>query len=459
MLKNKNPLQSANETLFRESAKSAGDVVSTGSTTEPFSKLRVAVIGTVGVPACYGGFESLVDNLLDFTPPNVEYTVFCSAKKYETHLETYKGSKLVYLDRDANGKDSILYDFESMKMALRAPVNADILLVLGVSGCVFLPYIRRIFKGKIITNIDGLEWRRDKWNFLAKKFLKLSEKMAVKYSDIVIGDNKGITDYVKDEYNKDAVLIAYGGDQVSRVEDDSLFEKYPFLKANVVIEPSRNDLVNDEKVVSSASTTAKQNLRTSANETLFRKSAGNFFIPYSVTVCRIEPENNIHIILGAFSKLPNHMLLIVGNWNKSDYGKSLKEKYSAFQNIHLLDPIYEPHTINWLRSNAALYIHGHSAGGTNPSLVEAMNLGLPILAFDCVYNRATTEEKCLYWKNAEELEKLVVEALETTAKQNLRPSAESAGGSLRSKIARDMQEAGKRLYTWKTIADKYNELY
>lgn len=235
--------------------------------------------------------------------------------------------------------------------------------------------------------------------------------MAVKYSDIVIGDNKGITDYVKDEYNKDAVLIAYGGDQVSRVEDDSLFEKYPFLRASA-------------------------------------ESAGNFFIPYSVTVCRIEPENNIHIILEAFSKLPNHLLLIVGNWEKSDYGKSLKEKYSAFQNIHLLDPIYEPHTINWLRSNAALYIHGHSAGGTNPSLVEAMNLGLPILAFDCVYNRATTEEKCLYWKNAEELEREVEEIL--------RPSAEN---SLRSKIARDMKEAGKRLYSWKAIAEKYNALY
>lgn len=385
MLKNKNPRESA------------GDV-SALPQHDDNSKLRVAVIGTVGVPACYGGFESLVDNLLDFTPPNVEYTIFCSAKKYETRLETYKGAHLVYLEKDANGKDSILYDFESMKMALRAPINADILLVLGVSGCVFLPYIKRIFKGKIITNIDGLEWRRDKWNFLAKKFLNLSEKMAVKYSDIVIGDNKGITDYVKDEYNKDAVLIAYGGDQVSRVQDDSLFEKYPFCRE-----------------------------------------------PYSITVCRIEPENNIHIILEAFSKLPEHVLLIVGNWNKSDYGKSLKEKYSAFQNIHLLDPVYEPHTINWLRSNAALYIHGHSAGGTNPSLVEAMNLGLPILAFDCVYNRATTEEKCLYWKNTEELENAVVEVLETA--------------TMRTKIASDMKEAGMRLYSWKTIAEKYNALY
>ena len=367
--------------------------------------LRVAVIGTVGVPACYGGFESLVDNLLDFTPPNVEYTVFCSGRKYEKRLESYKGAKLVYLEMDANGKDSIFYDFKSMKLSVAA--KADIMLILGVSGCVFLPYIRRIFKGKIITNIDGLEWRRDKWKWYAKKLLKLSEKMAVKYSDIVIGDNKGITDYIKSEYskivqNKRVELIAYGGDQVSRVQDDSLLEKYPFCKK-----------------------------------------------PYAVTVCRIEPENNVHVILESFSKMPDETLVFVGNWEKSEYGRGLKKKFSACKNIHLLDPIYEWHTVNWLRSNALVYIHGHSAGGTNPSLVEAMNLSLPILAFDCVYNRTTTEEKCLYWKTPEDLRNLM---------KKLRHS-ELDSESLREKIAREMGEAGKRLYSWEKFARQYNELY
>ncbi len=368
-------------------------------------KLRVSIIGTVGVPACYGGFESLVDNLLDFTPSNVEYTVFCSAKKYEKRLETYKGAKLVYLNMDANGKDSIFYDFKSMKLSVAA--NAGIMLVLGVSGCMFLPYIRKIFKGKIITNIDGLEWRREKWQWYAKKLLKFNEKMAVKYSDIVIGDNKGITDYVKTEYskmlkNKRVELIAYGGDQVSRVKDDSLYEKYPFCRE-----------------------------------------------PYSVTVCRIEPENNIHIILEAFSKMPDDVLVFVGNWQKSDYGRALKEKYSAFQNIHLLDPVYEGHTVNFLRSNARVYIHGHSAGGTNPSLVEAMNLSLPILAFDCVYNRATTQEKCLYWKTSGDLQNLM--------KKLCHCGLDSE--SLCKKIADEMGNAGKSLYSWERIARQYNDLY
>lgn len=385
------------------------------------NKKRIYIIGTVGVPACYGGFESLVDNLLDYTPADAEYTVFCSAKKYGKRLETYKGAKLIYLDRDANGKDSILYDYESMKIAVRD--RADIMLVLGVSGCIFLLKIRRAFKGKIITNIDGLEWKRDKWRFYAKCLLRWSERQAVRYSDIIIGDNRGITDYIRSAYGKIAAkkrveLIAYGGDQVTRVEDDSLFETYPFLR--------RDD-----------------------------SSARPRFELYAVTVCRIEPENNVHVILEAFAKMPERHLVIVGNWQKSDYGKSLKEKYTAFPSIHLLEPIYEPHTINWLRSNTALYIHGHSAGGTNPSLVEAMNLGLPILAFDCMYNRATTEEKALYWKTADDLAQLLAER---SAEAHTKSESATAPSRL-SEVAASMREIAARRYTWQNIAAQYNALF
>ena len=364
---------------------------------------KIYIIGTVGVPACYGGFESLVENLLNYTPEDVEYTVFCSAKSYTEKLETYKSAKLVYLDKNANGKDSIFYDYESMKIAVRD--NADIMLILGVSGCIFLPKIRRQFKGKIITNIDDLEWKRDKWKFYAKWLLKFSERQAVYYSDVIIGDNKGITDYVNEEYKnviskKQLELIAYGGDHVTKVTDDSLYEKYPFCKE-----------------------------------------------PYACTVCRIEPENNIHVILEAFSKMQEssnvyvNNLVIVGNWQKSEYGKNLKEKYTKYPNIHLLEAIYESHEINWIRSNAALYIHGHSAGGTNPSLVEAMNFGLPIIAYDCIYNRATTEGKCLYWKNQDNIRTIIEKTMNF------------------SSLATAMKEFGVQLYKWERIANQYNSLF
>lgn len=361
----------------------------------PARKTKVAIIGTVGVPACYGGFESLVDNLLDYTPQDVEYTVFCSAKKYADRLPSYKGARLVYLDRDANGAQSVLYDFEGMRRSL----GADVMLILGVSGCVFLPYIRRRFAGKIITNIDGLEWKRAKWKRHARLLLRLSERMAVRYSDVIIGDNKGITDYVAASYRlkpaQRVELIAYGGDHARAVRDDSLFEKYPFCRE-----------------------------------------------PYAVTVCRIEPENNVHVILDAFSRLGGMRLVVVGNWQKSAYGKELKERYAKCPNIRLLDPIYEPHEINWLRSNAAVYVHGHSAGGTNPSLVEAMSLALPVLAFDCVYNRATTEDSAFYWKSADDIVSLVEGSAESFAR-----------------VAQDMAEIASRRYRWEAVARQYNALW
>lgn len=351
---------------------------------------RVSVIGIAGVPACYGGFESLVDNLLDYTPQGVEYTVFCSAPKYKTRMESWKGARLVYLDRDANGVSSIFYDYESMRRSL----DADVMLILGVSGCLFFPCIRRRFKGRIITNIDGLEWKREKWKWYAKALLRLSERQAVRYSDVVIGDNQGITDYVKSAYGREAVLIPYGGDHAKPVEDAALFDAYPFARE-----------------------------------------------PYAVSVCRIEPENNIHLILEAFAARADLQLVVVGNWDASRYGRALKESYASSPQMRLLDPVYDLHRINWLRSHAAVYVHGHSAGGTNPSLVEAMCLGLPVLAFDCVYNRATTENLCLYWKTAAELAAVLSEQ-------------ESAF----PQIARNMRETGMRRYRWAHVAGQYNEL-
>ncbi len=354
---------------------------------------KLSIIGTAGVPACYGGFESLVENILDYQSPFFEYTVICSKKKYKSYISTYKNAKLNYLNLDANGISSILYDY----LGIIKSINSDIMLILGVSGCTFLPIIKIFYKGKIITNIDGLEWKRQKWNKVARVILKISEKMAVKYSNIIIADNKAILDYISIQYksySKKARLIEYGADH---------------LKVNNLDNNTDNGYSSINK-------------------------------KYAITVCRIEPENNIHIILEAFAKIKILEIVIVGNWKNSKYGIDCYNKYKEYNNITMLDPIYDNKEIISLRKNAFLYIHGHSAGGTNPSLVEAMYLGLPVLAYDCVYNRETTENKAIFWHTADKLNKILSELNEEELK----------------KVSIDLKEIADRRYRWKHIAEKYN---
>ncbi len=352
----------------------------------------IAIIGTVGVPANYGGFESLVENLIgENSSKEVEYTVFCSGKSYSKKEKTYKGANLRYVNLKANGAQSTLYDIVSM---LYVGNKYDVTLVLGVSGCMFLPVFRLFNKKKLIVNIDGLEHRRDKWGKFAKWFLRKSEAMAVKYADVIVADNKGIQDYVRETYHKDSVLIAYGGDHVkkhvSQERQEEVLSKYGVIKDD-----------------------------------------------YAISVCRIEPENNCHLILEAFSKT-QMPLVYIGNWDRSDYGRELKERYSKCSNLIIHDPEYDLNVLYALRNNAKFYIHGHSAGGTNPSLVEAMFFGKTIFAYDVIYNRATTNNNACYFKTSEDL-------------INLLSKGKCDDGLLK--------EIAENHYTWRQIASQYESIY
>lgn len=354
--------------------------------------MKVAILGTQGVPANYGGFESLVENIIgENCPEDVEYTVFCSSKDMPERLTEYKGAKLRYTPLHANGSSSIPYDIISMCKALR---GYDVLLVLGVSGCLFMPVLRLLTRSRIIVNIDGLEHRRAKWGRLARTILRSSESMAVRFADVTVTDNKGIQDYVTATYGKPSELIAYGGDHVSRDLSPEFME----------------------------SILSKYGLK-----------AGE----YGISVCRIEPENNSDIILEAFART-GRRLVFIGNWNHSEWARELRRRYASKPNILMLDAIYDLDILYTLRSNAGIYIHGHSAGGTNPSLVEAMHFGMPIIAFDVVYNRETTEGAAYYFSNADELER-----------QSLRTDLDGAR----------MKEIAQRRYTWRHISRQYCSLY
>lgn len=355
---------------------------------------KLAILGIVGVPSNYGGFETLVDNLLDHLPKFFEVTVFCESNSYPEKLESYKGAKLIYLNKKANGVQSIIYDSVSL---LKSYKNQDFILLLGVSGAIMIPLLKPFTKAKIITHIDGLEWKRDKWGWFAKKFLKFSESLAVKYSDGVVADNKHIQEYITSEYGKDSFLIAYGANHVSPVEPDSYRKKFSFLDS-----------------------------------------------PYVFTVCRIEPENNVEMQLRAFKECEIGMpYVVVGNWNANDYGMKLYHEYSKVKNIILYNPIYEMEELNVLRSNCFFYLHGHSAGGTNPSLVEAMYLRLPVIAYGVNYNKETTFGKALYFNDFEELKTLLLQIRELD----------------RDQMMEDLAKLAKKNYSWKAISKKYVKMF
>ena len=353
---------------------------------------KVAIIGTQGVPAKYGGFETLVENIIgDNCSPNVQYTIICSSKDLSEKHNIYKRAILKYIPLHANGIQSIPYDIISILKVIK---GYDTILILGVSGCIILPIIKLVSKAQLIINIDGLEHRRDKWGKLAKKFLKFSESMAVKFADIIIADNKGIQNYVSETYHKNSTMIAYGGDHVLRNitpdTENRILEKYGLNSKN-----------------------------------------------YAISICRIEPENNCHIILQAFS-LSNKNLIFIGNWDKSDYGRKLKAQYKLYNNIKIIDPNYDLDTLYILRKHCNLYVHGHSAGGTNPSLVEAMFFGQPIIAFDVIYNRETTKNQAYYFTDVTTL----LTQLEKT----------DLNGRIMEQIARSE-------YSWSYISQQYNMLY
>ena len=162
---------------------------------------------------------------------------------------------------------------------------------------------------------------------------------------------------------------------------------------------------------------------------------------YSFAVCRIEPENNIHMILAAFAQSEKE-ILFVGNWERSEYGLKLLSEYKQYTNIKMLSPIYDITTLYVLRSNCLFYIHGHSAGGTNPSLVEAMFFDKPIFAFNVIYNRETTENKANYFSTEDELKQLICSS-DIDYNSN----------------AQSMYEIANRRYRWEKISKQYEILY
>jgi glycosyltransferase involved in cell wall biosynthesis len=355
----------------------------------------VALIGSAGIPAKYGGFETLAEQLgLRLAQKGVRVVVYCSTRGAGSDIHgPYRGMERVFFNLNPNGVSSIVYDAVSTVHALLKAPHGSTLIFLGTSGALgllltpFRPDIRTV------VNVDGLEWRRSKWSPSTRLVLRFFEWLAVRLADHVIADNAALATEVRTTYGFEPIVIAYGGDHL----------------------PSPD----------SAAVPADWQLPISW--------LGRYFL----SINRIEPENNIELILRA-AAASGSPFVMVGNWDISSYGRNLYVRYSKHGGLKLLPAIYDPNVIAYYRANALAYVHGHSVGGTNPTLVEALWFDLPILAYDCSFNRATLNNQGNYFSSVDALVRLL-----NTEHSSL---SESRGSSIR--LAREH-------YSWDVIVDQY----
>lgn len=361
------------------------------------AKKKVALIGTNGIPAQYGGIETLAEYLARDLSEDYELYCYCSKTPKEKQLETYRNTKLIYLPLKANGWQSIFYDGWSI---LRSLCKHDVLVVLGCSCPFVMPLKELTRKGMVLNAIGGRESDKVRgWKPLGKlevAIKKTLSRWSVKSSDFVIIDNAANVEEFEKKHGFKPLLAEYGGDHATAEPiTPEMQEKYPFLGGQ-----------------------------------------------YDVTVSRAQEDMNIHMVIDAYKQVPERKVVIISNWQKSEYGQKLyAENAGKYENIILQNAIYNQKELNTIRSNASLYLHTHSMCGTAPSLVEAMYLGLPVICFKVPTNIETTEHQSIYFESVPELVDILKKLDEPTIET----------------LKVNLHEIAMRRYIWKRISNIYKE--
>ena len=349
-------------------------------------KKTISFVGSVGIPASYGGFETLVEQLSLKLNKDFNIRVFCSGKHYNKpeQLKSWNNIDLHYIPLKANGIWSILYDLISF---IKAKKHSDIVVVLGGSAGLFFPLFKIGKKIKIIFHPDGEEWKRKKWNNLTKLYLYYSIQTACRIADKIIIDNKSLFPAYS-KYNKKLVYCSYGGDQYQ-------------------IQPTT---VEGQK--------------------------------YWLTIARAEPENNLNTIAESFSKLKSENWVLISNYKQTKFGRNLFNQYAGISNIKFISADYSKEVSEKYLNNCKAYIHGHSAGGTNPTLTVAMRLNKPLICHNNIYNRETTKNQAFFFTAS----KTLYEQINNT--------------NLNSEILQEKARIiAEKNYTWHKVATVYKNLF
>jgi hypothetical protein len=301
--------------------------------------MRIAILGTRGIPNYYGGFEQCAEFLATGLVEHGHEVLVYNSHDHPYKESSWRGVTLIHCYDPENRLGTagqFIYDLNCILDLRKRKV--DVILQLGYTSSSIWGWL--LPQGTVVTtNMDGLEWKRTKYSSKVKNFLLKAEKLGVKYSDHLISDSKGIQDYLKEKYKKDSHYIPYGADVFTNPREDIL-DEYRLRKQD-----------------------------------------------YDLLIARLEPENSIEIILDGVRKADiKRDFLVIGN-HATKYGQYLKDKYKNIQYIQFLGGIYDMEKLNSIRYYSNIYFHGHTVGGTNPSLLEAMASNSLVCANDNPFNR------------------------------------------------------------------------
>jgi len=359
--------------------------------------IKLAILGTRGIPACYGGFETFAEELaLRLIDKGIEVTVFCEAGE-QPQPPDYQGIKLEYLPSPECGPlTTILFD---MRCLWHARKGYDVVYMLGYGATPFC-LIPRIWGSRVWLNVDGIEWARAKWSPPAKAYFKIMEWLSTIIPHRIIADATGIKGHLAQRHRRlpPCSVIAYGAPVLDREPDPRLLQKWGLQKNQ-----------------------------------------------YYLIVCRLEPENHIREIIEGFNQGDSpYPLIVVGN-DKADYPYVKSLLSLASEKVRFIGTVYDKEQINALRFHASAYFHGHSVGGTNPSLLEALGCGNLTIAHDNIFNREVIGQEGFFFQRSEEI-KTHMDTIESLSDEQRMGLAEGARTRIREN------------YNWDSIAQQYLNL-
>ena len=358
------------------------------------TQLKIAILGTRGIPNNYGGFEYATEKLsVGLVLRGHDVTVYNSHNhSYEDH--SWNGVHLIHCNDPENKfrtAGQFIYDLNCIRDARKR--NFDVIIMMGyTSNAIWGKLYPK--KSVIITNMDGLEWKREKYSRTTRTFLKYAEKLAVRHSDFCITDSVVIQNYLSEKYKIDPAYIPYGADLLQQQTTKS----------------SENYSVEKEE--------------------------------YFMLMARMEPENNVETILEGFHNSNSlKKIIVVGN-TKNKFGKYLVNKFKKDERIKFAGSIFVPQDVNNLLANAYIYFHGHSVGGTNPSLLQAMANKVLIAAHSNAFNRAILQNDALYFSDFRDVQN-IIDNVQLGEKEEM--------------MIRNNLEKISCEFNWKKIIDQYEK--